>query len=381
MKNLCLCLLLLTFLGCGKSAQKSLQQGNYDDAVITAVEKLRKSPENRNALEALRDAYPLALRYHTDNIKQAEVSNDRFRWDAQAKAYTQLNRLAEEIRRCPSCLNLLRSPQQFLNEEQNARERAASEHYEAGLDALAQRDNREVARQAYDHFEAVKNFVPTYRDVENRLNEAYFYASLKVVVEQAKLNSRIYQYSNEFFQGKINEFLATNRRLNKFVRFYSPEEAKADKVTVADQIVRLEFDDFVVGQTFVNTKTETVWSADSVVVGSTKVNGKNIDVKNKVKADLTINRKSVVSKGLLNLLIVDGRTGKVLLQEQVPGEHTWNQEWGSFNGDERALTDTQKRISQNREQLPPPPQQLFVEFCRPIYDSVTYRIRRFYEKY
>jgi hypothetical protein len=323
----------------------------------------------------------LALRYHTDNIKQAEVSNDRFRWDAQAKAYTQLNRLAEEIRRCPSCLNLLRSPQQFLNEEQNARERAASEHYEAGLDALAQRDNREVARQAYDHFEAVKNFVPTYRDVENRLNEAYFYASLKVVVEQAKLNSRIYQYSNEFFQGKINEFLATNRRLNKFVRFYSPEEAKADKVTVADQIVRLEFDDFVVGQTFVNTKTETVWSADSVVVGSTKVNGKNIDVKNKVKADLTINRKSVVSKGLLNLLIVDGRTGKVLLQEQVPGEHTWNQEWGSFNGDERALTDTQKRISQNREQLPPPPQQLFVEFCRPIYDSVTYRIRRFYEKY
>lgn len=381
MKNLCLCLLLLTFLGCGKSAQKSLQQGNYDDAVITAVEKLRKSPENRNALEALRDAYPLALRYHTDNIKQAEVSNDRFRWDAQAKAYTQLNRLAEEIRRCPSCLNLLRSPQQFLNEEQNARERAASEHYEAGLDALAQRDNREVARQAYDHFEAVKNFVPTYRDVENRLNEAYFYASLKVVVEQAKLNSRIYQYSNEFFQGKINEFLATNRRLNKFVRFYSPEEAKADKVTVADQIVRLEFDDFVVGQTFVNTKTETVWSADSVVVGSTKVNGKNIDVKNKVKADLTINRKSVVSKGLLNLLIVDGRTGKVLLQEQVPGEHTWNQEWGSFNGDERALADTQKRISQNREQLPPPPQQLFVEFCRPIYDSVTYRIRRFYEKY
>lgn len=381
MKNLCLCLLLLIFLGCGKSAQKSLQQGNYDDAVITAVEKLRKSPENRNALEALRDAYPLALRYYTDNIKQAEVSNDRFRWDAQAKAYTQLNRLAEEIRRCPSCLNLLRSPQQFLNEEQNARERAASEHYEAGLDALAQRDNREVARQAYDHFEAVKNFVPTYRDVENRLNEAYFYASLKVVVEQAKLNSRIYQYSNEFFQGKINEFLATNRRLNKFVRFYSPEEAKADKVTVADQIVRLEFDDFVVGQTFVNTKTETVWSADSVVVGSTKVNGKNIDVKNKVKADLTINRKSVVSKGLLNLLIVDGRTGKVLLQEQVPGEHTWNQEWGSFNGDERALADTQKRISQNREQLPPPPQQLFVEFCRPIYDSVTYRIRRFYEKY
>jgi hypothetical protein len=381
MKNLCLCLLLLTFLGCGKSAQKSLQQGNYDDAVITAVEKLRKSPENRNALEALRDAYPLALRYHTDNIKQAEASNDRFRWDAQANAYTHLNRLAAEIRRCPSCLNLLRSPQQFLNEEQNARERAASEHYEAGLDALAQRDNREVARQAYDHFEAVKNFVPTYRDVENRLNEAYFYASLKVVVEQAKLNSRIYQYSNEFFQGKINEFLATNRRLNKFVRFYSPEEAKTDKVTVADQIVRLEFDDFVVGQTFVNTKTETVWSADSVVVGSTKVNGKNIDVKNKVKADLTVNRKSVVSKGLLNLLIVDGRTGKVLLQEQVPGEHTWNQEWGSFNGDERALTDTQKRISQNREQLPPPPQQLFVEFCRPIYDSVTYRIRRFYEKY
>lgn len=381
MRNLIIFVFALSLFGCGRSARKSLQRGNYDEAVLTAVDKLRRSPDNRNALDALNQAYPLAVQYHNSNIQQAESSADRFRWDAQAKAYTQLNKISDEIRRCPACLGVVRNPQRFLNEEQNARERAASAHYEAGLEAMANRENREVARQAYEHFLAVKEFVSDYQDVESRLNEAYYYASLKVVVEQSRLNSRIYQYSNEFFQGKINEFLSTNRRLNKFVRFFTPEEAKAEKLLNADHLVKLEFDDFVVGQMFVNSKTETVWSADSVVVGSTKINGKNIDVKNKVKAELTINRKSVVSKGLLNMTIVDGRTGRVLLQEQIPGEHAWNQEWGNFNGDERALTDTQKRICQAREQLPPPPQQLFVEFCKPIYDSVTNRIRRFYERY
>lgn len=367
--------------GCGKSAKKSLQQGNYDQSVLTAVDKLRRSPENRSATQALQEAYPLAQSYHLDNIRQAETSGDRFRWDVTANSYMQLNKLADEIRRCPACLQIVQNPKRYINEEQEARDRAASQHYEAGLDALEQKENREVARQAFDHFEAVKNFVPTYRDIENKLNEAYFYASWKVILEHAKVNSRTYQLSNEYFQSKINEFLATNRRMNKFIRFYSPEEATAEKIKMPDHIVRLDFDDFVVGQTFINSRTETVTSSDSVVVGEITVDGKKREVKNKVTAQLTTNRKSVVSKGLLNMQIIEARSNKVLFQEQVPGEYAWNQEWGNFNGDERALNSTQKNICKAREQLPPPPQQLFVEFCKPIYDSVTYKIRKFYEKY
>jgi hypothetical protein len=222
--------------------------------------------------------------------------------------------------------------------------------------------------------------VPNFRDVAQKLNEAYEEASFKVVVEQVLVTSRMYQLSNEFFQNKVDEFLQTNRRLNKFVRFYTPSEATQGRV-VPDHIVRLEFDDFAVGQTIVTSNTETVTSKDSVKVGETKVNGKTIEVFNRVTAKLTTNRKAVLSQGVLDMQIRDPRTNRVVHQEKFGGEFNWFCEWGNFNGDERALTSQQLAMTKSRELMPPPPQQLFIEFSRPIYDRLTQRLRTYYEKF
>lgn len=374
-------LLVQLLSSCSSSGRKALERGNYEESVMQSVEKLRRDPDNRTASEVLSQAYPKAEAYHLENIRQAETSSEKFRWDAAARGYTLLNKMAEEIRRCPGCLRLIPNPKRYVTEEQSARNLAASEHYEAGLDAMNNKQDRIVARQAFDHFSAVQEFDPTYRDVNRLLDESYFYASLKVVMEPAQVNSRAYQLSNEFFQSKINEYLANNRRMNKFVQFYTPDEAKAKNLKQPDQIVRLEFIDFVVGQTLIATNTENLTSKDSVVVGQVTVDGKKRDVYNRVTAKFSMTRKSVKSTGLLNMQIIDFKANKVLLQEQFAGDYTWNTEWGSFNGDERALTADQKRISQAREQMPPPPQQLFIEFCKPIHDRLTARVRRFYENY
>ncbi|MFN8355812.1 MAG: hypothetical protein U0Y10_15250 [Spirosomataceae bacterium] len=368
-------------VACGSSGKKALDRGNYEESVMQSVDKLRRSPDNRSATEVLQQAYPKAEAYLLENIRQAEASTDPFKWDVAARSYMSLNKMADEIRRCPSCSQLFPNPKRYQTEEESARNLAASAHYEAGLDAMQNKQDRMVARQAYDHFSATKDMVSTYRDVDRLLDESFFYASLKVVMEPAQVNSRLYQLSNEYFQGKINEYLATNRRMNKFVRFYTPEEARSSNLKNPDQIVRLEFVDFVVGQTLITSNTETLTSKDSVVVGQTTVNGKKVDVFNRVNAKYTLNRKSVKSTGLLNMQIIDVRSNKILTQEQFPGEYIWNNEWGNFNGDERALNSDQKRICQTKEQIPPPPQQLFIEFCKPIYDRLTTRVRKFYEAY
>ncbi len=168
--------------------------------------------------------------------------------------------------------------------------------------------------------------------------------------------------------------------MNKFIRFYSPEEAKTVKLT-PDQVVRLEFIDFVVGETNIQTDRQTVTSKDSVKTGEANVNGKKVPVYGKVNAQIAKSRKAVRSRGILSLEIYDFQTNKVLSREEIPGEYTWVNEWASFNGDERALTNVELNMTKNREQLPPPPQQLFIEFTKPIYDQVTSRIKRFYEKY
>lgn len=381
MKRIVCSLLLALCVGClfysCKSAKKSLKRGDYDESVLLAVSRLKDNPRSSSA-DILKEAYELAVQQHQNDLQRNENPLDPFRWERRAHIYTQLNTLYTSLMACPACTKLV-TARSYFNEEKEAREAAATARYDAGVAALSQ-GGRENARQAFEHFEKVNELLPNYRDVARKLDEAYEEAAFRVVVEQVLVTSRAYQLSNEYFQDQINEFLHTNRRLNKFVRFYTPTEATSDKVR-PDHIVTLQFDDFSVGQTLVETKTEVVTSKDSVKVGETTVEGKKVAVYNKVTAKLTRSRKTVLSGGILNMQIQDFGNKKLVYQQKFPGEYTWVSEWGSFNGDERALTAEQKRITNVKEVLPPAPQLLFVEFSKPIYNQLTSRLRNFYEKY
>jgi hypothetical protein len=363
----------------GKTA---LQQGNYEEAVLKAVNRLRSSPDNKNARETLAQAYPLALNWNRANIDRMKSSNEKFRWESIARSYDNLNRLYDEVMRCPACLQLLPQPVSYLNEGNEARNFAAAERYETA-DRLLQDNprNRMAAKEAFMHFSTAENLVPNYKDTRKRMDEARFLATLKIIVEQVPVASRFYQLSDEFFRNKIYQYINTNPRMNEFVRFYTPQEAVVQGLSSPDQVVKLQFDDFVVGETSVNRNTETFMSKDSVKVGEVKVAGKKIDVFNKVSAKVTTYRKVVVSKGLLDMQILDAYTNTVIHQDKMVGEFSWFSEWGSFNGDERALTKQQKQLCNQREVMPPPPQELFIEFCKPLYDQATNKIRNFYRNY
>ena len=165
------------------------------------------------------------------------------------------------------------------------------------------------------------------------------------------------------------------------MRFYTPTEAEHENLPYIDQYLRIQFDDFVVGETHLVTNIETL-TKDSVVVGSvTLEDGSKVDAYNTVKAKLTVNHKEVISNGLLSMRVFDGRTNAVLTHQKFNGEFIWFSEWGSFNGDERALTDEQIKICNSSEVPPPPPQDLFVEFTRPIYSQLVTSINSFYAGY
>ncbi len=381
MKNLSLLFLIFSvccFIGC-KTAKKALKRGDYDESVLRAADKLRESPNASTSADVLKQAYPLALQQNLDDVARYQNSSEAFHWEPVVNAYERLNKMYDALRKCPTCERLV-TVRNFMPEEREARQKAAAERYEAGMVAMRNKESRQMARQAYEHFEKCDAMVGNYQNVHALLDESYEYASHKVVVEQVLVTSRMYQLSNEFFQNKVNEFLQTNQRLNKFVRFYSPQEASNIKLK-PDHVIKLEFDDFVVGQTLIQSNTEEVISKDSVQVGETTVAGKKIPVYNKVKAKLTRTRKSVLSSGLLDMQIMDFRTKSVVTQEKFRGDFNWFCEWGSFNGDERALTADQKRICNSREINPPPPQQLFIEFSKPIYDRLTSKIRDYYKNY
>ncbi|MFZ2907449.1 MAG: hypothetical protein WAZ98_14690 [Cyclobacteriaceae bacterium] len=275
-------------------------------------------------------------------------------------------------------MKVIRDPKNFYAEIGPLKEKAADESYNAGIDALM-KGTREDAKRAYFNFTDAQTFVPGYKDVVEYLDKSKFEATLKVVVEQVAVPTR-YSLSGGFFQDKVEEYLHQNYPDKGFIKFYTPEEAKNVNLPKIDQILRIQFDDFTVGNTTIKEKEETV-KRDSVKVGEAKVDGKTIPVYNTVSAKLTTVRKEVVSSGLLSMVVLDGKTNGVLTHKKFSGEYSWVSSWGRFNGDDRALSDQQLALCKRKEQQPPVAQDLFLEFTRPIYNQLIPALQGFYRNY
>ncbi|QRR03577.1 hypothetical protein [Dyadobacter sandarakinus] len=369
--------LLLLFVGC-QSAKKSFKKGDFDESVLFSVEKLKSNPGHTTSIEILKQAYPIALSQHTVAIRKAKESLDAFKWEPVWDSYKKLNELYDAIDSCPECRDLVH-PRQFTTEEKAARQNAVAARYKEAEKLIAD-GSRISARKAYDHYERAQYILPGYNDVVKKLDLAYELAAFNVVVEQVMVTSKTYQLSNEYFQERVNEYLQMNRKLNKFVRFYTPEEATEIRLR-PDHVITLQFDDFVVGQMVLEKNTETFTSKDSVVVEEKVVGRTKVPVYARVKAIFTQNRKVVHSAGLLDMQIKEFSTQKIVNQEKFNGEYNWICEWAHFNGDERALTPAQLRKCKSQELHPPVAQDLFIEFSKPIYERLTSTLKNFYAKY
>jgi hypothetical protein len=382
MHKIALLLIFFAIISCRKTGTKALEKGNYYEAVMQSAEKLKSDPKNSKALEVLPNAYNSAVSELLNDIDRNQNANLAFRHEKVLEYYNQLNRMQDAIEKCTACRRLV-SPKTFYKETEMARDLAANDRIGQAdilLETAKKTGDKLKARTAYEYFEKTMNFAPNAPDVRNKMNEALFFGSYHVVIEQAKINARMYQFSNEYFLSKVDEFAKNNRRLNKFIRFYTPEEAKTDNLK-PDHLVRLEFVDFVVGETLIQTDRQNLTSKDSVKVGSAKIAGKDVPVYGKVNAVLTKTKKTVRSRGVLLMEMIDYQANKLIKKEEIPGEFTWINEWASYNGDERALSTADKLLAQIKEELPPPPQTLFIEFTKPIYDQLTTKIKQFYDKY
>ena len=299
------------------------------------------------------------------------------RWRSIVNRYEQLNGLYDAIRYTPGALNVIPQPRPYHAKLQEARELAAAESYAAGQREL-QKGSRESAKQAYECFRAANHYVSGYRDSEQKMQEAHYLATLRVLVEQIPVPGR-YSLDVAFFNDQVESYLHNSK--HPFVRFYSLEEADAEKLKEPDHYVRIRFEDFVIGETHTK-EVQEVLKRDSVQIGQVKVKPDSVlPVWGSVEAKLIKFRKEVVSRGRVSMYIVDARTNAVLQHRQFPGEFVWFSEWGYFNGDERALGTIHKKIISQKEVPPPPPQDMFAGFAAPIFGQLTDACRGFYSKY
>jgi len=288
--------------------------------------------------------------------------------------YQKINQLADDINSCPACLAIIPNPSKYISALADSKYNAAVARYNSGLGYMSE-NNRKAAKKAYYEFEKVINLQADYKDVKTKLEDAYWAAVTRVVVKPILINSNTYKLSGDYFQQQIDQYIAKYSR-NKFVIFYGEGQATEQKI-VPDQVLSLNFDDFVVGQTYVKESVEKL-QRDSIVIGETR---DKKPVYGSVKATLSIFDKNISSSGLLDLSITDWKTRKLVYQKKFPGTYVWRDSWASYKGDDRALTKPQLAITKRKEQLPPPPSALFLAFTKPIYNQLVDDISYYYNNY
>lgn len=376
--HILLVVLAVAAFGCS-SGKKAWEQGNYYEASMQAINRLKQKPDHKKASQTLRQAYPMAVEQLETDIIHLKTLQTPNRWGNIVNRYEQLNALYDAIRYTLGALNVVPVPKPYHAKLQEAREQAADESYAAGQREL-RKGSREAARQAYDHFRSAQHYVKGYLDSEQKMQEAHYLATLKVLVEQIPVPGR-YSLDVAFFSDQVETFLHGTQHQHPFVRFYTMKEADAEKLNQPDHYVRIQFEDFVIGETHIKESREQL-KRDSVRIGEVKIKPDSLlPVYGTVEAKLTTFRKEVVSRGRVSMYIVDARTNAVLQHRQFPGEFVWFSEWGFFNGDERALDSKHKKICGLREVPPPPPQDMFAGFAAPIYSQLTDACRGFYAKY
>lgn len=360
------------------SGKKAFEQGNYYGATLKAVDRLRSNPDSKKAGKTLSQSYPFAVQYIENQATAAMALQEVNKYKKVVQCYEQLNHMAAEIQRCPAALKVIPNPKTYFAELKTARDFGAEEQYKLGLTEL-DKETRQNARQAYYHFMEADRMVKNYKNTSELIPKAKYIATLKVLVENIPVSGTENELSSLFFYNEVFEQLRKSNT-TEFVRFINEHEMEMEQIQ-PDQLLKMHFQEFVLGQMY-DKETIREVSKDSVVVGSVKLeDGTELDAYNTVKARVKVYHRELSSGGVLDVLVMNAYSGQVESQKKFPGQFTWVSEWGSYTGDERALTNKDKKLITLQGEYPPAPQQLFVEFTRPIYNQVLPYLSRFYSQY
>ena len=366
--------LVMVLVSCS-TGKKALQKGDYFSAVLKAVERLKSSPDNKNAIKVLEEGYPMTLEWSQEEMDLILTSSNNFKWEQAIGLMRQVNQMSDEIRSTPAARKIISDPKTYTSELKMATEKAAEDRYNAGLAEL-DINTRESARIAYEHFSKADELMNNYKNSRELMVTAKELATLRVVVQAIPVNTQRYRLSCEFFYNQVFEYLNNQFRPSGFVNFYSPNQAEKEQLKNPDFIVDMEFFDFSVGNLTHTEKEEKLERKVKIETrDTTKIEYKNYVAKLKTFSD------QVLSGGSLRVRIIDPSNDKIMSDELVPGSFTWINEYAMFVGDKEALDNKQLELTKRKALPLPPEQDLFIEFTKPIYNQVTQNLNRFFRRF
>lgn len=363
--------------GC-KSAGKLYQKGNYDEAVQVAVNKLQKKPNDRELQDILVRAYDYAVADHEARINDYLAGSSDLRWEWAYNEYVSLQRLYDAIFRAPSVFDIVH-PTDYTASVREYAYKAAEVHLDRGISRMNE-NTKPAFREAYYEFQAADRFRPGDAEIRQHMDEAYNLALTRVILMTADYSG--YQFSSfspstSGFSADLLQALQQNSG-NPFVRFYSSWDA-SNRDIIPDEVIELRFTGLKLGH-IEDQKKITEVSKDVVV--KEKIYSKDSVVKEykKVKARITTTTRTVYSEGTLAFGVRDGN-GRWLMTDNIVGTNRWVNVFSTFTGDERALSEEDRKLLGHDKELMPREENIIRDITNDIYGRLLTRLRNHYSRY
>jgi hypothetical protein len=361
-----------------KSAEKLYQQGRYDEAVAMATKKLAKKPNDASLTDVVQNAYRFAVEDHERKVRNYSNSNSSLRFENIYSEYARLQSLYESIRRSPSVFSVVQ-PTDYSSFMATYKEEAGNARVERGLE-LMDLNNKQGFRDAYYEFQKALQLKPGDISIKQKIDEAYANAVTNVIIQP--LTRSGYQYSSynydfNAFNYDVLRYLNNNSG-NNFIRYYSANDA-ASRDLRPDNAVDMRFSDVNIGRYRDQRSTREVSRqivAKEIVHKPDSVTKEYITV----KAKITTTVRRIQADGLLQATVRD-MDNKWLWSDTYRGDYTWEAEFATYTGDERALSDDDKKLVNRREQWPPSSDEIIRIIMNDIQNKAQCGISDYYKRF
>ncbi|GAB4249754.1 MAG: hypothetical protein Kow0027_12730 [Saprospiraceae bacterium] len=378
--------LTILLVSCG-NPMKMLEKGQYDPAIYASVKKLAgKKKKKAKYVKALEQAFERATMKDMREIEMLKREGREENW-------VEINNIVKRIKKRQRAIEPLlplidqhgyKASFKFVKVEEleiEAKAKAADYYYNEGrrLLALAERGDKNAAREAYKMFQKLDYYYDRYKDEDKLMQRALDLGTTYVLFD-------VQNHSNVLMPREFDREL---RRINlsDLQRKWRQVHSKPVKGIEYDYTATLYITQIVVSpetfkeREYIDDKTiEEGWEYVLDENGNVRKDSAGNDIKIpkkvliKARVFETYQHKAAVVSGILEL--TDKRLDELIRSEPVTVEVNFENYAATFKGDERALTEESKKKLGNKPMPFPSDEMLILDAAEKLKPIIKEKLRR-----
>ena len=360
MKKLLLLIVTLSLcIACSgrKEVEKAVNTGNYDQAINTALKKLRTNKDSKRKHDVvlmLQDAYYKAEDRDLNTIEHLKKDKNPELYRKIYERYLDLNKRQEAIKPIlPLRVNGKDIPFNFNNYSNaivESRENLSDYLYEKGIDLL-ESDDKNLIRDAHKTLSYLERISPNYEDTHELLEEAHQRGTDYILVS---INNATQQIIPTRLEDDLLDF--DTYGLNKFWSVYHANKAENLKYDYAMQLnlKRINISpERVKEREFLRERdVKDGWKykldTDGNVAKDSLGNDIKVDKIIKVKCRVLESIQTKSSQVIADVVYLDLTNNQPLDTFTIDSEFIFEHFYGRHRGDKRALNKDDRDLLNNR---------------------------------